>query len=502
MRRILLWTCLALLAAPLQADDRPPNVILINTDDLGYGDVGAYGAELVETPNIDRLAAEGTRFTDAHSASAVCSPSRYGLVTGSYPARADQWFPLFWKSPLTVDPDSTTIADVMQDAGYATAAIGKWHLGFGTETPVDWNAPLRPGPLELGFDHYYGIPVLNSHPPFVWVEDDRIVGWTAEDPVLLDTPGTSREFDEKFHIESVGGAVAAHALYVDREVGTTLVERANGWIEAQADGPFFLYLATTHIHHPFTPAPRFIGTSRAGAYGDFIHELDWMVGELMATLQRLGLDEDTLVIFTSDNGGMFNRGGQTAWEAGHRLNGDLLGMKFGAWEGGHRVPLIVRWPGQVPAGRVSDALVGNVDFLATLAALVGRELGPGEGVDSVDQLPELLGAAEAPLREELVISPANRKHLALRQGRWMYISSSGEGGFTGERPGMHDFGGPAVLAFTGQVNSDVLEGRLREDAPPAQLYDLQADPRQTRNVYREHPEIARRMSERLKALLD
>jgi len=467
--------------------------VLINADDVGYGDGSVYGAELIRTPNIDTLAEEGMLFTDFHSASAVCSPSRYGLMTGEYPFRRDFWFPIFAKAPLVVDTSKTTVASLLKESGYATAAIGKWHLGFGNTEPVDWNKPLKPGPLELGFDYYFGVPVLNSHPPFVYVENHVVVGLVGDDPMVYGETAITRYFDEKFDYDTIGGGLAAHQLYQDRLVGTTLKDKAVDWIRQQKDQPFFLYLATTNIHHPFTPAPQFVGTSRAGAYGDSMHELDWIVGEVLKTLDEKGLRNDTLVIFTSDNGGMFNRGGQTAWETGHHQNGDLLGRKFGAWEGGHRVPFIARWPGKIPAGTTSAELASNVDFLATFAAIAGRPLEPGEGPDSRNMLPVLEGNRDAHVRDTLIISPVRKSHLAIRKGRWMYIPAQGEGGFAGTRLGEHDFAGAAALAFTGQVNSDVVDGEIREGAPEAQLYDLQSDPGEARNVYEDYPEVVREM---------
>ncbi len=479
------------------ADDKP-NVVVIHVDDVGYGDLGVYGATKVKTPRMDRLAREGRRFTDAHSASAVCSPSRYALITGRYPARADFWHPMFLKDTLKIDTSQLTVGRLMKDAGYATAAIGKWHLGFGNEFPLDWNKDLKPGPLELGFDYYFGVPVLNSHPPFVYVENHRVLGLTPDDPLVYGETAKTREWDEKMGLDVIGGCDACHELYEDRMVGTTLKDKAVDWVREHKDEPFFLYFAPPQIHHPFTPAPRFIATSDAERYGDFIHELDWMVGELMDALEEEGVAENTLVILTSDNGGMFNRGGQTAWEAGHRLNGDLLGMKFGAWEGGHRVPFIVRWPGNVPAGTESDELLSNVDILGTLAALVDRQLAEDEGPDSYNMLPAITGTPSAPIRDHLVISPAQRTHLSIRRGKWMYIPAQGEGGFGGTEIGEHTLAGAAAHRLTGQVNSDVENGRIKEDAPPAQLYDLEADVTQKQNVYEQHPEIAAE----LQALLD
>ena len=480
-----------------------PNIVIIFADDVGYGDLSSYGATHVKTPSIDRLAQQGRRFTDAHSASAVCTPSRYALLTGRYPVRhGNLWSPIFLKAPLAVDPDRTTIADIAKQAGYATACIGKWHLGFGDQEPTDWNGALEPGPLELGFDHYFGVPVVNSHPPFVFVEDHHVVGLDPADPFVYGEKAETRTFDEKMGIDQIGGAKAAHARYDDEQVAATLTAKATEWIRdrAQEDPPFFLYFATTNIHHPFTPAQRFQGSSQAGRYGDFIHELDWIVGVVMSALDEAGVSDNTLVIFTSDNGGMLNRGGQAAWEAGHRLNGDLLGFKFDAWEGGHRVPFIARWPGKVEAGSISDALVSNVDLLATVAALTGRALEPHEAEDSVNLLPALTGPSEAEVRDHLLIAPFRQTHLALRQGDWMYIPTQGHGGFSQQNVGDHGLGGPAAHRFTGQTNSDIENGEIRPDAPPEQLYNLAEDPFQQVNVIREHPEVAEKMKSDLERI--
>lgn len=490
---LLVAVCLQCKPSSTASENQKPNVLLINVDDLGYGDVGAYGAEMVKTPNMDRLAEEGTKFTDFHTASAVCSPSRYALITGTYPARDDFYGAMFLRAPLRIDTAQMTIAKVMKAAGYATAAIGKWHLGFGNERPVDWNQPLKPGPLELGFDYYFGVPVLNSHPPFVYVENHQVVGYNPDDPFVYGKHAETRWFPEKFGLKDIGGAKAAHDRYDDREVGTTLMRKAVDYIKEKRDKAFFLYLATTNIHHPFTPTPRFIGTSDAGRYGDFIHELDWMIGEILNTLDEEGLTENTMVILTSDNGGMLNQGGQDAYAAGHHMNGDLLGFKFDAWEGGHRVPFIVRWPGKVAAGKESDVLTSNVDLLATMGALVDQEEMAGEAPDSYNMLPAILGESEDPVRDHLVIAPNSPKHLSIRKGPWMYIPAQGGGGFWTSQVGAHTFGGPAAITFAGQENSDIEDGEIIEDAAPAQLYNLEKDPRQTRNVYNEHPEVVKEL---------
>jgi len=298
-----------------------PNIILIYVDDLGYGDVGCYGATKLKTPNIDRLAKEGRLFTDAHSASVVCTPSRYALLTGRYPFRKNIWGPLKLDHPLVIDTARLTLARMLKEHGYRTACVGKWHLGFGIETS-DWNKPLKPGPLELGFDYYYGIPLVSSGPPFVYVENHSVVGLDPADPFVLRRkndprpPSPVQIFPEKNGIDRWAGATRAHLLYRDEEVGPTLTAKAVDWLNAQAeqapDVPFFLYFATPLIHHPFTPSPRFKGTSQCGLYSDFVQELDWMVGQVLKTLDELKLAQNTLVIFTSDNGGMLNGGGKAA----------------------------------------------------------------------------------------------------------------------------------------------------------------------------------------------
>ena len=483
-----------------------PNIIFILADDLGYGDLGCYGATKLKTPNIDKLAKDGRMFTDAHSASAVCSPSRYALLTGEYPVRHGNLYnPVFLKNKLVIDTKKETIASVLKKAGYATACIGKWHLGFGNTEPVDWNKPLKPGPNELGFDYYYGVPVVNSHPPFVYVENHHVVGYAEDDPFVYGKKAKTKEVFEKMKLDDIGGADKAHELYVDEEVGTHLKEKALSWMKAHnpevSGKPFFLYFATTNIHHPFTPAPQFVGTSECGLYGDFVHELDWIVGEVMQTLDEMGVAENTLVIFTSDNGGMFNATGQKAWGQGHRLNGDLLGFKFDAWEGGHRVPFIVHWPGKVEPGSVTEQLICNVDMLATFAALTGQTLEDGQGQDSKNMLSAITGQTNQQLRKEVLLAAQRKTHLAIRKDNWIYIGAQGGGGFTSGKPGAHGFGGPAAISFTGQLNSDIEDGKIKEDAPPAQLYNLKKDPSQTTNLYDQYPEKVKEMETMLEMYL-
>ena len=495
-----------LAAATTIAADPPPNVVFIFADDLGYGDVGCYGATKLKTPNIDRLAAEGRKFTDAHSASAVCTASRYGLLTGEYPVRAfggkGVWGPLPATSGLIIPTDTLTIGKAFQNKGYATACLGKWHLGFKT-TPCDWKVPLSPGPLEVGFDHYFGVPLVNSGSPFVYVEDTTYLGHDPSDPLVLGqkpvSPTTTYpEEASKKSANRFGGALAAHKIYDDEKTGTMLTERAVKWITENKEKPFFLYFPTPNIHHPFTPAPRFKGTSECGYYGDFVHELDWMVGEITQCLEDNGLADNTLIIFTSDNGGMLNLAGRNAIKAGHKINGDLLGFKFGAWEGGHRVPFIAKWPDKIPAATESNELLSHVDMLATFMDLTGQDANLLKDKDSINMLPALIGESTEPLRTELLLVPRKQGSLAIRKDNWVYIGSRGSGGFAGGKPKDHAWGGAPGVELVGGINSDIEDGKQKKGSPPAQLYNLSVDRNQTTNLYNERPEVVQQM----KSLLD
>jgi len=509
-RRLSVFFVLALLLSACNTtknkSDQSPNVVFIFVDDLGYGDLGCYGATKVQTPNIDRLAQEGKMFTDAHSASAVCTPSRYALLTGEYPLRGNDgkgiWGPCSHKQPLLIDTASVTLAQLFKNKGYATAAIGKWHLGFGVGE-TDWNKPLRPGPLELGFDYFFGVPKVNSGYPYVYVENDQIVGYDPDDPLVFGkepyspTPTFPEATAGYKTPNKFSGALKAHQIYDDEQTATLLTEKALGWIKEHKEEAFFLYFPTTNIHHPYTPNPRFKGTSQCGLYGDFIHELDWMVGELMKCLDENGLTDNTLVVFTSDNGGMLNNATMLTWEAGHRQNGDLLGFKFGAWEGGHRIPFIARWPGKITPNSVSNQLICNVDVLPTFASLTNQTIDENQVCDGIDILPALLDDSVELERDYLILAPRKSKNLAVRKGQWMYIGAQGDGGF-GFNPKQHAKGGPGAVAFSGYKNSDIENGKIKADAPPAQLYNIIDDVEETTNLYNEYPEVVAEME----AILD
>ena len=304
--------------------------------------------------------------------------------------------------------DRPTLASVLKSAGYDTAVIGKWHLGFG-KGKTDWNKPLKPCAFGVGLRLLFRDADSEQYPPFVYVENHGVVGYEPEDPFVHGKKSLTQKWPAKGG-GNIGGADKAHLLYRDEYVGTTFAEKAVGWIEQQQEKakkkPFFLYLATTNIHHPFTPHPQFKGTSECGRYGDFVHELDWIVGEVMkSSFEKHGLTDNTLVVFTSDNGGMLNEGGQDAWRAGHRLNGKLLGFK--SWCSKEATGFLSLCAGQGKSlqERSPHALVSQIDLITTFANAAGSKIPEGAVVDGVNQLSEFKGTATCPVREELVISP-------------------------------------------------------------------------------------------------
>jgi len=481
----------ALLAAAARATPASrPNVIVIVADDLGYGDLGCYGATKLATPNIDRLAARGVRCTDAHAPAAVCQPSRYALLSGEYLFRARHP----GNQSLYFRDGQVTLPALMQSAGYRTAAIGKWHLGFGRGKPPDYNAELTPGPLDIGFDSFFGCPRTHNEPPFVFVENRRVVGLDPADPIRIvaakDTKaGWGHGISE--------GAAQAHAARPQDRIDLILADKAAAFIGKPAREPFFLYLAFLAPHVPIAPAEEFRGSSTAGAYGDFIQQLDACVGTVLDALEARGLADDTLVIFTSDNGGLYHR---DALAAGHRPNGALLGQKTDAWEGGHRVPFIARWPGHLPAGETCDRLIGLTDILATTAAAAGIAIPSGSCIDSIDQLPVLTAPhTAAAARTEVLIQGTGG--YALRQGDWLFLPTRGSLGFTVQAPPVTRWGQP--YKAMGVTTSDVdEEGQIKPDAPATQLYNLATDPGQSTNVVGQHLERAAEMGRALATMLD
>jgi len=444
-RSFLKLTAAAASTALLPAAAKTPNVIVILADDIGYGDLGCYGATRVKTPNVDRLAAQGLRFTDGHSASATCTPTRYALMTGEYAWRKPGTAILPGDANLIVDPERTTTPSVFKKAGYTTGCVGKWHLGLG-KGKINWNTEIKPGPNEIGFDYHFIIPATGDRVPCVYVEDRHVVKLDPKDPIEVNykdrigTYPTGKESPELLKMKLSQGhdmtivngisrigymSGGKAALWEDEKIAETITKKATGFIERSKDKPFFLYFATHDIHVPRVPNDTFRGSSGCGLRCDAIQEFDWSVGQVMATLDRLKLTSNTLVIVTSDNGPVVDDGyadGATENLNGHKPAGPLKGGKYSLYEGGTRLPFIARWPGRIKPG-VSDALVCQVDFLASFAAMTGQQIDTAAGPDSFNVLPALLGDSKKG-REYLV---EHAQGQALRKGEWKLIPRQTQG---------------------------------------------------------------------------
>jgi len=457
------------------AADQLPNVVILYADDMGVGDVSYGDPEAkIQTPHLDRLASEGMTFTDGHSSSGICTPSRFALLTGQHHWR--RFHGIVGAFGGTVfEPDDFTIAKMFREHGYRTGCFGKWHLGWNFEAirkpgveksdwvkaeSYDWTKRFPDGPLDQGFDHYFGDGTINF-PPYCWIEGDRFVT-TPTKPVIKSEPlagaGSFRP----------GPMAESWNPY---DILPTITEKTVEWIGTQsADRPFFAYLAFNSPHYPIVPNKEFHGKSDAGYYGDFVIETDAMVGKVLAALEEGGLAENTLVIFTADNGA------ETA--AFDRLekfdqwsSGPFRGLKRDIYEGGHRVPFIVRWPGQVEAGAVSDEVVSQVDFAATFAAMIGHPLEGDEAIDSYDLLPVLRGEDyERPLRTATVQNTSPGK-FALRQGDWVLIDAPTGAAKKESREYLDHFG----LEAYGKGHDGL-------------LFNLRDDPRQSKNLYEKHPD--------------
>ena len=456
-----------------EASADKPNVVFIMADDLGYGDLSCYGAEHFETPACDRLAEEGMRFVDAHSPSAVCTPTRYSVLTGRYAWRSwlKNWV-LQENHPLLIDPERQTMGDLFQKAGYTTGCIGKWHLGWGTELGTDFSGEVKPGPLEVGFDSFFGVPFSHNSSKRlqVYVRDRRIVGLK---------PGLSYKSKEAM-------AETVRSLE-DTAIG--LSKEAVAFVDRHKDEPFFLFYPTTNIHFPITPNSRFAGKTRAGAYGEFVVEFDWAVGELLDALDRHGIADKTMVIVTSDNGGRPPGKTKDLEDFGdHRCNGPWRGAKRMIHEGGHRVPLIVRWPGQTPAGVVSRKPVCLTDFFATFAGLLDQPLAGDAGEDSDDISALLKGKPDEALKDRAIIHHSVAGQFAIRKGDWKLIEGSGDGDYPRNEKGKMDVKTwhPERDPKTGEwLPLDYFQ--LEWDGK-FQLYKLADDPGEQNNLAAKHPE--------------
>jgi len=470
-----------------------PNIVLIYTDDVGYGDVGCYGARGVETPNIDRLAKEGIQFTDAHCSAATCTPSRYALLTGSYAFRGDAKI-LRGNANLIIKTETPTLPGLLKKAGYATGVVGKWHLGLG-DGDVDWNKDVKPGPNEIGFDYHFLIPATGDRVPCVYLEQSKVVDLEPSDPITvsygkkigaaktgLEVPETLKQMWSHGHNSTIVNGISRigfmtggkNARWIDEDMADVITGKAVEFIDTNKDSPFFLFFSTHDIHVPRVPHSRFTGKSTMGYRGDVIAQMDWCVGELLAALDRLDLAKNTLVIFSSDNGPVLDDGyvDQANEKIGSHLPAaHLRAGKYSLFEGGTRVPTLVRWPEKIEAGKVSDALFGQVDLAASLAKLVDQKLPENGMPDSRDALDVLLGK-ETTGREHLVHEAP--RSLALRHGKWKYIASQ-------TREGL----GPWTTV---------------KHPAPGSLYDLSKDPGEKTNVASENPQQLEMMAELLKKL--
>ncbi len=419
-----------------------PNIIIIYADDVGYGDIGCYGAEAINTPNLDQLAAKGMRFTAAYATASTCTPSRYSLLTGEYAFRNKDAIILPGNAPLIINPEKPTIASLLKAKGYRTGLVGKWHLGLGGRTePLDWNGNIAPGPRELGFEYSFHMAATGDRVPTVYIENGRIVNLDLNDPVEVsyqeivgnDPTGLSHphllktQADEQHAKTIVDGTSRIgymsggnSARWTDEEMPDTFLKHAVDFIKSSKDKPFFLYYAMHENHVPRLPHPRFRGATSLGVRGDAVVQMDWSVGIIVETLQKMGMAKDTLIIFSSDNGPVLYDGyydGAIELNKEHRASGPWRGGKYSAWEGGTRLPLIVSWPGTVKAGR-SDALISQVDVLASLAELTGAKIPKGRAVDSQNLLDTLLGKSETG-RDYLVQQGVKME--SIRKGPWKYV---------------------------------------------------------------------------------
>lgn len=472
-----------------------PNILIIYADDLGYGDIGINGARAVETPNIDRLAQNGLNFTDAHCAASTCTPSRYSLLTGSYAFRNNAEI-LPGDAPLLIDPQKGTLPSMLQKAGYRTGVIGKWHLGLGGGS-LNWNEEIKPGPREVGFDYSFLIPATGDRVPCVFLENQRVVGLDPADPITVsykekieggifgyEHPELLKVKPDLEHSETIVNGISRigymnggeKALWVDEDFPMVLTNKATTFIEENKDRPFFLYFSFHDIHVPRAPNPMFVGKSTMGPRGDAIAQMDWCTGLLIKKLEELGLAQNTLVIFTSDNGPVLNDGyeDQAVELLGdHQPAGPFRGGKYSAFEAGTRVPTIVYWLGVVDPG-TSGALISQVDLYASLAQLTGQELGPKDAPDSHGLLNAWLGKSQK--GREVMLEESFS--LSLRDGNWKYINPQ-------------EKASPDWLK-----NKDVATGLSGED----QLYNLVNDPKEQVNLAFKNPGRVKEMQEKLEKI--
>ena len=449
-----------------------PNIVLILVDDMGYGDPQCFNPESkIPTPCIDALAREGMRFTDAHAPGPLCHMSRYGLITGRYPFRTDV---NRWRKEPLIAPEQVTVGSLLQDAGYQTAMVGKWHLGFDESRGYEHKLPG--GPIDRGFDSYFGIRASTDIPPYFYIRGDRAVAPPTNRIEDRNTEGWTRIQGEFWR---AGGIAPGLEL---KDVLPKFTDEAIAVIHqhqnAESKNPLFLYLAYPAPHTPWLPSKEFRGKSAASMYGDFAMMVDHMIGRVIKALDESGMKENTLVLFSSDNGPVWYE--EDVKRFGHDSSGGLRGMKADAWEAGHRMPFVARWPARVKAGSTSKQTICFTDFLATFAEIVGKKLQLGAGPDSVSFLGALTGdqPESKPIRENLVVRSGG-KLMTIRSGKWKLIDGLGSSGFSKPKHVKHQPGGPA-----------------------GQLYDLENDIGETRNLYDQYPDVVVKLSKLLKEIVE
>ena len=491
-RTILSYTSLSILPFALSAGNAnekkeiKPNIVLIYSDDIGYGDLSCYGYSKIPTPNVDKLASQGIRFTNAHSVAATSTPSRYSLLTGEYAWRLAGTGIAAGDAAMIIKPERPTMPRMMQEAGYKTAAIGKWHLGLGSETAKqNWNGQITPGLKELGFDYSYIMAATGDRTPCVFMENGQVANFDHKDSIFVsyiqnfpgeptgkDNPELLRLLPSHTHNQSIVNGVSRigymtggkSALWVDENIADSITSKALGFIEQNKNQPFFLYFGTQDVHVPRLPHPRFLGKSGLGTRGDAILEFDWIVGEVTKKLHELGLEENTIVILSSDNGPVIDDGYQDkAAEllGGHKPWGPFRGGKYSGFEAGTRIPQLVRWPGKVKPA-VSNTLVSQIDWYASFANLIGYKIKSNEAPDSRNDLNTLLGKNLK--NREFIVEQNLNNVLGIVVNDWKYIEPS---------------------KFS-KMNKDT--NTEMANSPKPQLYNLKSDPGETTNLAEQYPD--------------
>ncbi len=495
-KRIL--SLLPLLPLCAAAQTSKPNIIVLVADDLGYGDLSCYGAQRVQTPTVDSLAERGVRLTNMHACASTSTPSRYALLTGEYPFRRRGTDVAAGNAAMIIDPSQTTVADLMHRAGYATAAIGKWHLGLGSRSgQQDWNGQLDLTPRDLGFDYHYIMAATADRVPCVYIEDGQVANHDATAPISVsyreNFPGepTGRDNPELLtklcpshgHDMSIVNGISrigymkggGKALWQDETIADSIVAHAIGFIDSHRAAPFFMYLCTNDVHVPRMPHERFRGKSVMGLRGEAIMQFDWTVRQLTDALRQRGLDKNTLLLITSDNGPVLDDGYQDQAEelcGEHRPGGPFRGGKYSAFEAGSAVPFIVYWPDGAESGKQVNALASLIDLPASLAALTGAQLNEGDAPDSENHLNTWLGRDNRP--RTCAVSMASNRSLTLRTQHYKYISPSE---------------GAPMVSWGPKIETGYL-------ATP-QLYDLSDTNFENQNIAKERPKVLQRLQRML-----